>query len=138
MTAGVLRGCAGHNGYLICTLFSDDDSKLTRKIHRLVCRAFHGSQPTPSHQVRHLDGNKLNNRADNLAWGTPLENAADRSQRHGTQVRGERVKRAKLTTEQVRYIRACGASNKALGEEFGMNQNSIGAIRAGKSWRHVA
>lgn len=50
-------------------------SSTTQLVHRLVCAAFHGEQPSPEHtDVRHLDGDKKNNRADNLAWGTRSEN----------------------------------------------------------------
>lgn len=134
--AGIINGAPNHNGYLHCTLYVDGGRRFTRKISRLVCEAFHGAKPTPCHQVRHLDGNKLNNRADNLAWGTQLENAAD-SKRHGSQVCGERVTLAKLTEDQVRYIRSCDKSNRTLGEEFGVSFNTIYEIRRGNLWRHL-
>lgn len=51
-------------------------------IHRLVCTLFHGPRPSDKHEVRHIDGNSLNNCYDNLAWGTRKENAEDRD-RHG-------------------------------------------------------
>jgi hypothetical protein len=44
------------------------------KVHRAVCEAFHGSSPSPSHVVLHLDENGLNNRPENLRWGTRKEN----------------------------------------------------------------
>lgn len=52
-----------------------------RWVHRLVCEAFHGAQP--GRQVRHLDGDSLNNCADNLSWGTQSDNEFDKV-RHGT------------------------------------------------------
>lgn len=51
--------------------------------HKLVCNLFHGPKPTKSHEIRHLDGNRVNNNSCNLAWGTRSENAIDR-QKHGT------------------------------------------------------
>lgn len=45
-----------------------------RKVHQLVCEAFHGPKPFPKAVVIHLDENALNNRADNLKWGTQKEN----------------------------------------------------------------
>lgn len=57
----------------------------TFEVHRVVCETFHGA-PAPGHQVRHLNGDQLDNRADNLAWGTCRENAQDRVL-HGTAFR---------------------------------------------------
>ena len=45
-----------------------------RKVHQLVCEAFHGPKPFPEAVVIHLDEDALNNRADNLKWGTQKEN----------------------------------------------------------------
>lgn len=58
-------------------------------VHRLVAREYLPPRPSPAHEVRHLDGDRTNNRVTNLAWGTRKENAADR-ERHGRTYRGER------------------------------------------------
>ncbi len=44
------------------------------KVHQLICEAFHGPKPSPKHEVMHRDEDGLNNRADNLLWGTRKEN----------------------------------------------------------------
>lgn len=46
----------------------------TMKVHRLVCEAFHGPAPFERAVVLHLDENALNNRPENLQWGTQKEN----------------------------------------------------------------
>lgn len=61
------------HGYHCIALVVNKHKKVYR-IHRLVADAFIGAQPTPMHQVNHIDGNKANNRADNLEWVTPKEN----------------------------------------------------------------
>jgi hypothetical protein len=48
------------------------------QVHQLVAKAFLGPKPTPLHEVCHNDGDHLNNRADNLRWGTKSENMYDR------------------------------------------------------------
>jgi len=48
--------------------------QFTAKVHRLVCEAFHGAPPFAGAVVIHLDEDAMNNRADNLKWGTQLEN----------------------------------------------------------------
>ena len=44
------------------------------KVHRLICEAFHGPSPFEGAVVIHKDENALNNRPENLKWGTQKEN----------------------------------------------------------------
>lgn len=53
-----------------------------RYVHHLVLEAFVGPRPHGM-QCRHINGNSLDNRLKNLAWGTPSEDNYDRV-RHGT------------------------------------------------------
>lgn len=71
------------NGYVVARLFVEGVG-YTRAVHRLVAEAFCGRPTAESFLVRHLDGDPLNNRAENLRWGTPKENAAD-TKRHRAQ-----------------------------------------------------
>lgn len=89
---GVLMvGSSDHAGYRQVHLAKGGrGNSATRKVHFLVCEAFHGPRP-PGQVTRHLDGDKLNNRASNLAWGTPSENSLD-SVRHGTHPQASRTK----------------------------------------------
>lgn len=59
-----------------------DGRKFPRVVSRLVLENFVGPCP-PGMECRHLDGDSTNNRLNNLAWGTRLQNASDRI-RHGT------------------------------------------------------
>lgn len=63
-------------GYVYVSLSRDGESA-TEPIHRLVCLAFLGP-PNPGEEVRHLNGVPYDNRSDNVAWGTPKENAHDK------------------------------------------------------------
>lgn len=91
-------------------------------------------------ETRHLDGNRANNRLDNLIWGTKTENYADRHN-HGTANNGERHGRAKLTNDKVREIRNLYAAGRAtqtqLAEMFGVNQTKISNIVRRESWSHI-
>lgn len=53
----------------------------SRNVHVIVARTFVGPKPE-SLEVRHLDGNKLNNTATNLSYCTRSENNSDRV-KHG-------------------------------------------------------
>lgn len=73
-----------HNDGYLCVRIIVDGRRIRRKVHQLVAEAFHGARPTLEHEVRHLNGDPLDNRADNLAWGTRSDNAKDRVS-HGRQ-----------------------------------------------------
>lgn len=77
----VLRPALNGSGYLAVGLRRDGERR-TRKVHRLVAHAFHGPLPTGM-QTRHLDGDRENNAASNLAYGTRSENMKD-AVHHGT------------------------------------------------------
>lgn len=44
------------------------------KVHRAVCSAFHGEPPFPGAVVIHKNENGLDNRPENIRWGTQKEN----------------------------------------------------------------
>ncbi len=59
-------------------------------VHKLVALHFLPLKPSPKYEMRHLDGNKLNNHISNLAWGTKQDNANDR-EKHGHTARGKKL-----------------------------------------------
>lgn len=71
---------------------------------RLVCVTFN-PRPTGAECVRHLDGNKINNKRGNLRWGTNLENAQD-TILHGRQVCGFDHPNMRIKKPEARTIRA--------------------------------
>lgn len=77
----VLKQRLNYRGYPVVEL-SKPPGSVETLVHRLIASAFHGVPPE-GHECRHLDGEKTNNRAFNLAWGTHSENAMDQV-RHGT------------------------------------------------------
>lgn len=68
----IIKGNKESLGYLVVTLYKDGNRK-NFKIHRLVAETFI-SNPKNLPQVNHIDGNKQNNRIDNLEWCTASEN----------------------------------------------------------------
>jgi len=53
---------------------ADGPRQRPRKVHQLVCEAFHGPKPFARAVVIHADENAHNNRPENLRWGTQKEN----------------------------------------------------------------
>lgn len=133
----VLKDYRRPDGYLSVNR-RDGGRNVQESVHRLVCEAFHGPPPDDKPWALHRDGNPLNNRAENLYWGTPAENYAD-SVRHGTAPTGERHGRARLTRSQVDAIRAeyaaGGVSQRELGIRYGVTRSAIRDIVRGRRWK---
>jgi hypothetical protein len=87
------------------------DKAERRMVHQVICHAFHGPQPTPAHEVRHIDGDSANNLPDNLCWGTRKQNAADR-EAHGRTSRGEAHSAAIKASTQAEGTRAFRRAQK--------------------------
>lgn len=77
---GSVNGRVDRSGYQQVNLRRPGTSKWIR-VHRLVAAVFIGPCP-PDQEVRHLDGDRLNNALPNLAYGTRSENMRDMV-RHG-------------------------------------------------------
>lgn len=112
---------------------------ITRQVHRLVCEAFHG-KPKDFDVARHLNGNRYDNRAENLAWGTPAENYQD-AVTHGTH-KGSNNGRSKLTEDQVAAIKNIlsshpNLSRNMLAKALNVTRATIGHIEKGRQWNHV-
>jgi hypothetical protein len=124
--------------YLAVDLHGGNGKGTMLKVHSLVLTAFVGPMPEGM-ECRHLDGNKFNNRLDNLTWGTRKENMGDRL-RHGTYHRGSRHCHAKLTEDRVREIWAArkDATLMELGERFGVHHVTILRILKREVWTHVS
>lgn len=60
-------------GYQFVRLYTPERERKNKFVHRLVADAFIPN-PDQKTQVNHKDGNKSNNRVDNLEWVTPAEN----------------------------------------------------------------
>jgi predicted transcriptional regulator len=109
-----------------------------RSVHTLVLEAFVGPRPDGT-ECRHLDGNPANNRVENLAWGTKLQNEADKV-RHGTLLTGEKHPNVTVTEADVREILAIRGAGKRIEEIarwFGVSGATIRRIVHGQTWRNI-
>jgi len=106
----------------------------TKTVHTIICRAFHGPKPAPNYQACHNDGVKINCRADNLRWGTPVENRADQ-ELHGTGVRGERHHKAKVSDADLAQVfqwNAEGKTQTEIASRLNVSQAWVSRILNGK------
>lgn len=106
--------------------------------HRLALM-LDGRWPGPGQVARHRCNEPLCCNPRHLAWGTQIENVADR-QRAGRQARGEDNGRARLTRRDVLAIRAAPRGRgqlSALARQYGVHVTTIRAILERRSWRDV-
>jgi hypothetical protein len=128
-----LRPGSLDSGHLVVVI-----RRRSRQVHRLVLEAFVGPCP-PGLECRHLNGRPDDNRLENLAWGTRLENVAD-SLEHGAQARGIRMGGAKLNDDLVRWARHAhrdGWSHRRIARQLGVDRNTAWRVVNDRTWTHV-
>lgn len=131
----ILGNKPAEDGYVRMTLLDEHGKLHMRYVHRIVLEAFVGLCP-PGLECCHGDGNRSNNRLDNLRWDTRPANHADKN-KHGTASRGERNSSSKLTWAEVDEIRSrldTGEVGAVLSREFGVSNTVITSIRKGRTW----
>lgn len=127
-----VKHCAPNDaGYPVASLYRNNRLKRHR-VHILVAELFVGHQPSPIHQVNHIDRNRGNPIWTNLEWVTPAGNSE-----HSIEFmsRGERHATAKLTDRQVDEIRKralAGESQTSLARAFGIAQSHVWKLVRGK------
>ncbi len=105
------------------------------KVASLVLAAFLGPRPGRM-DVSHLNGDRRDDRFENLVYETRKENN-DRRFEHGTVVRGSEHYAAKLTEKQVESILCSHEPQASLARKYGVHATSIYNIRKRKIWKHV-
>ena len=119
-------------GYLRVKL----NGKKNELVHRLVLTAFTGSI---GGFVNHKNGNKVDNRLENLEWCTKSQNTKH-SYMLGLQKvrRGHEMYNAKFTEREAKIIKGLykmGATQSEIGELFGVRQANISDIVRGKCYK---
>jgi hypothetical protein len=78
----------------------------------------------------------LGTRKDNMQ-DAKNKGRTSQGERHSEKVRGELCGAAKLTEENVLFIRSSSSSNLELSKLFGVHPDTIKHVRQGKTWRHI-
>jgi hypothetical protein len=116
------RLCSRHQRLCLCR-GQKPPIKEHHYIHRLVAQAFI-SNPENKLVVNHINGVKTDNRVENLEWCTSSEDIL-----HAYQTG---LKSTKLTSLDVKEIRASKIPNKILAKRYKVDPSWIGRIKNGK------
>ena len=123
---------ASGKGYLSVVLSAPSGAR-AYKVHRLVAVAFVDGRTPERNQVNHIDGDKKNNRADNLEWASQSENV-----RHSIYALGQKgTAHRRFTPDQGRAIRTDPRGCKKLAKAYGCGKTTILNIRNGVSYTDV-
>ncbi|MFA5187435.1 MAG: HNH endonuclease signature motif containing protein [Patescibacteria group bacterium] len=127
------------NGYLVVRAKMGEGKYVKCLAHRLVWECWHG--PIPNGQtVNHKNGDKADNRPENLELATQKEQAKHARDVLGTKAdwRGTKNPSAKLDQKSVadiRYLLSVGARCVDIAADFGVSDRTISAIKRGRIWR---
>lgn len=113
---------------------------IIKGVHRLVLEAFVPKSTNERLEANHKNGNKYDNRLENLEWVTSKQNKV-----HAFQTglcnhrRGEGLYNAKLTEENVKWIRNNykNYSQAELSKKFNVGRSCIWGIINKKGWKHI-
>jgi len=127
------------SGYYKVNLYKDHIQK-TFSIHQLVANEFIPNKENKK-GVNHIDGNKLNNRLNNLEWATDLENMTHAIKNGLVNNAGEHNGFSKLTDSQVLEIDQLLSTNtiqqKDIAILFNVSKMTISLIKHRKRWMHL-
>ena len=117
----ILKPINHNQGYLSVNLYLDGGKQCKRLIHILVAEAF-----IPKYidglEVNHKDGNKHNNRVENLKWCTHKENV------HHCNNTGLRSDVKKVAAIKNGKVVACGDFSRELAEKLKMDSAVCGSV----------
>ena len=135
----VLKPIDNGNGYKSVNLVQDNDFRYRRYyIHRLVLETFTSGHEGYQTDVNHLDGDKSNNRLENLEWCTRSENNYH-AYNNGLHVCGETHPQAKYSAELIATIKERLMNGERvcdLSREYGIPHQYISGILNGRKRVH--
>lgn len=134
----VLKQDKNNRGYNLITLNKNGVSKKIL-VHRIVAINFIENNENKKF-VNHIDGDKRNNKVENLEWATFEENI-----KHAWEteiykpIKSDSVHTAKLNSEKVKNIRKNteNKSVKELAEEYGVTSTTVSNVLNFKSWKDI-
>lgn len=133
----ILKPSVSHNGYHQICLYKNGNVEYYR-LHHLILDTFIGECPEGMEGC-HNDGNRLNNRSENLRWASRKENHADKKI-HGTHQAGEKNPSVKLKNAQVleilKYLES-GVPKVKIAKMYEVSNTLIGYIHKGRNWKHI-
>lgn len=126
------------NGYLHVNIRVKKNTYYSGGVHRLVCLAFHGDPPA-GYTTSHLNGNRQDNRSENLVWES-LKDNHQRKIMHGTTDRGSKNSRALLDKQQIvamkKELSGGKKTHQQIADQFGVNRVFVTKVNGGYRYKY--
>ncbi len=136
----ILKISLNTRGYPIICL-TKNSKRTTKKVHRLVAKAFLKPAMIEKNQVNHIDGNKANNHISNLEWVTNRENCLHAIRmglweaQHKRSLESTPKKISLPIANTIRELAQSGIVRRVLAAKFNLHVASIGEIIRNETWR---
>jgi hypothetical protein len=121
-------------GYPQKYLWNNRKKKLFR-LHQLVMKHFGPPQPSPSHEINHIDAIRNNNDIENLEWCTHSENL-----KHGYKLGTVKkppsptIKLDEVAVKEIRDLADDGVKQIEIADMYCVSRRTINNIVNRKTW----
>lgn len=134
----LLKQTISTTGYYYVSIMVDD-KPIKRLVHALVGECFLGGRPESAKTINHINGDKLDNRVENLEWASYKENNDHAKNITLNKCYCENHHHARLTNESVMRIRdlAGKLTPNQLSEIYGVRAGQIRKIINGEAWARL-
>lgn len=127
------------DGYSRPSLRTKDKKSIRIHAHRLILATFNPIDGWEELEVNHKNGNKIDNRLENLEWVTTQENITH-AWKIGLGNSGEKHHSATMNEEQAIWCleeRKKGKQVTQIAKELGVGRQAVSHLVNGHSWQHL-
>jgi len=116
----IIKGAVNKYGYLQSATLCLDGIRRNLLLHRCVAAAWIGESDL---QVNHMNGDKTDNRAENLEYVSAKENTD-----HANKIGLRQHKMGDRDRDEIQRMKGCGFSQSFLASLYGVSQSHVSRI----------
>ena len=134
----IITNYKSNNTYLMCHVNLGKDFRKNLLVHRLIATTFLPNNEN-KRTVNHINGNKHDNRVENLEWNTHSENHIHAfslglhqigSKRHNSVLNEE-------TATKIKKLKAKGWRNVDIASELKVKIHNVSSVVNNQNWKHI-
>ena len=130
------------DGYEKVQMMSDDGKRHRYSVHRLILETFEPNEHSDKLQVNHKDGNKANNKLENLEWVTCKENINHAYNlglysNIGDNNNGDHKLCTSQVLEIIDLLLKQELTIQQIANKYNVSKYAIECIKYKKTWKHL-